>query len=248
MVKGIYHSAAELLACQKQLEVVANNLANASTVSFKRTEASFTNALDSSMANKHPLNVAERFVELSSGKLRVLQQGPLRETGNPLDVALKGEGFFVVERGGKTAYSRNGSFQLNQDGELVTLNGDRVVMKGNSQSLPNRSLQISSNGQVYVENPAQATNQILDSLQVVTFPDPGQLCSLGDGLYATEQEPIEIPEVQLEVGYLEDSNVNVVEEMVEMILLNRCYDAAAHAIQAQDQTIGKAVNEVGRVP
>lgn len=247
MVKGIYHSAAGMLARQRQLEVTANNLANATTVGFKQQTLTFKTALNSSLAESRPGAAGERFVDVEGGVQQTLRQGTLSATGNPLDVAIVGEGFFAVETPTGTAYTRDGRFQLNPAGELVTLSGHRVLTAGGTAILPQGELRIGSDGTLLMRNPDGTPDQLLDHLQIVTFADPRRVMHADGGLYLTQQEPIELPNVRLQVGYVEDSTVNVVSEMVKMIETNQYYDASARAIQTQDGTLGKAVNEVGKV-
>lgn len=246
MVKGIYHSGAGMLARQRHLEVVANNLANASTVGFKKENVSFQSALSSTLAPARPQAAGESFVEVSGRTQRSGQQGPLQETGNPLDLAIVGEGYFVVETAGGAAYTRDGRFRLNPDGELVTLAGYRVLTEGGTLSLPQGDLRISSDGSLVMNGQEGQPDQVLDRLLIVAFPDPSRLQQANYGLLVTNQEPVEVTEPHVQVGYLEDSNVDAVKEMVQMIEINQYYDASARAIQTQDNTLGKAVNEVGR--
>jgi len=246
MVKGIYHSAAGMLARQRHLEVVANNLANAATVGFKKENVRFQSALNSSLVPSRPLTRGEPFVEVVGEIQRSDQQGPLSETGNPLDLAIIGEGYFAVETSTGVAYTRDGRFHLNAEGELVTLSGYRVLTLGGTVSLPRGDLEISADGSLLLRNHDGQSPEVLDRLQVVTFADPSRLQHANHGLLVTQQEPLEISPVRLQVGYLEDSNVNIIAEMVKMIEINRYYEASARAIQTQDGTLGKAVNEVGK--
>ncbi|MFH1736023.1 MAG: flagellar basal-body rod protein FlgF [bacterium] len=247
MVKGIYHSAKAMLAGQHHLEVVANNLANASTVGFKQEEIAFRQTLDQSSSSSNPSIAGEKFVTAERGGQGTFKQGVLRETGNPLHVAILGDGYFTVETGNGPAYTRDGRFQLNPEGELVTLSGHRVITAGGTLQIPDGDLRISSDGELVLENEKPAKRQILDRLLVVSFNDPAQLRPVHDGLLTTQQKPGELEEPRLRVGYLEESNVNMVSQMVEMIQIHRFYEASAKAISTQDQILGKAVNEVGKV-
>ncbi len=248
MVKGIYHSAAGMLARQRHLEVVANNLANAKTTGFRQENVAFRSTLNSTlMKSDLPVTAGEKFVDAESGNSPVPAQGPLLATGNPLDVAIHGEGYFVVETEAGLAYTRDGRFQLNEEGELVTYSGHRVLTENGAFIAPQGKLRIASDGSLLVSIPGENREQILDRMRIVGFPDPEKMTHLQDGFYTSSEEPVDLAPIHLEVGYLEASNVNVVSEMVKMIEINQTYEASARAIQTQDSTLGKAVNEVGKV-
>lgn len=246
MVKGIYHLGAGMIAQQRHLEVVANNLANANTVGFKEERVAFRNALNASSFSPNPVTVGEKFVAATQGVKNPFQQGTLEQTENPLDLAIVGDGYFAVETDGGLAYTRDGRFQLNQEGELVTLNGDHVLTAGGTVQIPQGNIRISSEGEIILADPESPREQVLDRLSLVTFENPGDLQAGGNGLLFTKQEPLQLDDVKLRVGYVEDSDVDMISQMVDMIQLNRMYDAASKAIQTQDSILGKAVNEVGR--
>jgi flagellar basal body rod protein FlgG len=245
MVKGIYHAAAGMLARQRHLEVTANNLANAATTGFKHESVCFKSALDSTLIASRPTTAGEKFVEPESST-RMLNPGAMNATNNPLDVAIVGEGFFVVETANGLAYTRDGRLKLNPNGELVTISGERLCTVGGTSAVPDGDLRIGPDGSLLIRA-ADGSDQILDRLQIVTFDDPRKLVHAGAGLYITDQEPIELPGVGLQVGYLEESTVNVISEMTKMIEISQLYDASARAIQTQDSTLGRAVNDVGKL-
>jgi flagellar basal-body rod protein FlgF len=248
MVKGIYHSAAGMLARQRHLEVVANNLANARTTGFRQENVTFRSTLNSTlMKSDLPVTAGEKFVDAERGTSPASAQGALQATGNPLDVAIQGEGYFVVETEAGEAYTRDGRFQLNEAGELVTYSGHRVQTENGTLTVPQGGLRIASDGSLLVSLPGENREQILDRLRIVAFPDAGRMAHLQDGYYSANQEPVDLSPIHLAVGYLEESNVNVVAEMVKMIEINQTYEASARAMQTQDTTLGKAVNEVGKV-
>jgi flagellar basal-body rod protein FlgF len=246
MVKGIYHSAAGMLARQRHLEIVANNLANANTAGFRQENICFRETLNSSLAPSNPVTGGEKFVDVESTGDRLGRQGTLSPTGNPLDVAIVGEGWFVVETANGPAYTRDGRFSLNAEGELVTLTGYRVQTVGGTLMLPDGQAHFTTDGSLVVKSPGESPEQVLDRLRVVYFEDPSALRHTSDGLYVSGHEPVELTEPRLQPGYMEESNVNVVAEMVKMIEINQYYDASARALQTQDATLGKAVNEVGK--
>ncbi|MCX6639263.1 MAG: flagellar hook-basal body protein [bacterium] len=247
MVKGIYHSAAALIANQHHLEVVSNNLANANTAGFKEERVSFHETLNSVEIPRHPVTAGEKFVRLESDPSQADAQGTMNETDNPLDVAIIGEGYFTVETPAGVAYTRDGRFQLNAQGELVTNSGYRVLSEGGSVSFPEGNLKIGPAGELFITDPDTPTQRVLDRLKVVAFSDPSALGPWQGGLLVSKQEPQSIQNPRLAVGYYEGSNVNPVSQMVDMIMLARLYEASSKSIQTQDGTLGKAVNDVGRV-
>jgi flagellar basal-body rod protein FlgF len=246
MIKGIYQSAAGMLARQKHLEVVANNLANVATAGFKQENVCFRETLNSNLAPNVPVTQGARFVDVESGESRVNRQGTLTQTGNPLDAAIVGDGYFTVETPGGPAYTRDGRFHLNTEGELVTLSGYRVLTAGGSNAFPQGDLRLGTDGSLVLKELASGRERVLDRLQVVTFADPTQLEHARDGLFVSKQPPVDLSQVRLEIGCLEESTVNPIAEMVKMIEINQFYDASVRSIQTQDGTLGKAVNEIAK--
>ena len=247
MVKGIYHLAAGMVARQRNLEVIANNLANASTVGFKEERVAFRNTLNSSSSiSRNPVTAGEKFVVASRGTQNAHQQGTLKQTENPLDLAIVGDGYFVVETENGPAYTRDGRFQLNAEGELVNLNGYRVLTTGGPIQIPEGNLKISSDGELILKAYDTPIEQVLDRFLVVTFENPSSLQPGRDGLLFTQQRPFELDQARLQVGYLEESNVDMVSQMIEMIEVSKMYEASAKAVQTSDNILGKAVNEVGK--
>lgn len=247
MIKGIYHSGEGMLARQRQLEVVANNLANASTVGFKEERITFKNSLNRSSFPPYKYIAGEKFVQAEQDGRVINRQGTLKQTDNPLHAAIVGGGYFAVMTENGLAYTRDGRFELNGEGELVNLSGYRVLTAGGTLQIPEGNLRISPQGELVMTGQDPSQERVLDHLMIVTFDNPEQLRRTREGLLVTDQEPMEIEEPSLRIGYLEESTVNIVSEMVEMIELNRLYEASAKAVHTQDQTLGKAVNDVGRV-
>jgi flagellar basal-body rod protein FlgF len=246
MVKGIYQSAAGMLARQRHLEVVANNLANAGTAGFHQENVCFRETLNSSLAPANPVTAGSRFVDVEGSNSQAAQQGTLTSTGNPLDVAIVGKGWFVVETPTGPAYTRDGRFRLNADGELVSLTGYRVQTASGTAMVPQGDVHLATDGSLVVKNPGEGPEQVLDRLKIVDFDNPGSLTHARDGLYVSSKPATDLEQPHLQVGYVEESTVNAVAEMVKMIEINQFYDASVRAIQTQDGTLGKAVNEVGK--
>ncbi len=260
MLRGIYAAASGMLANQKRLDAVANNLANASTVGYKRdTTVSHTFSEMLVVRMNDPANQDER-TRQPVGRLGLgtfvshtatrLTNGSLEETGNPLDVAIVGDGFFAVRTPRGIRYTRAGRFTQNADGTLVTPQGYEVLVNGRPVRAARGELTIRPNGQVLTGD------RVLGQLTVVTSRELGALRKEGHNLW-TQAGPDEATVLitpkeasgayELRVGYLEASNVEPAMEMVEMLTIIRSYEAGQRAIRAQDETLQKAVNEVGRV-
>ncbi len=246
MVKGIYHSAAGMIAQQRQLEVIASNLSNADSMGFKEERVSFRQTLDASPRSEFPITNGESYVVTERGPYGIAQQGTLLATENPLDLAIVGNGFFTVETEQGLAYTRDGRFQLNSEGELVTLSGCRVVTEGGTVQIPDGMLKINQDGELILEGEDSRLDRVIDKLKIVVFDDLAALRPSHDGLIVSQREPMEITQYRVEPGYLEESNVNLISQMIEMIQLNKIYEASSNAIKTQDSTLGKAVNEVGK--
>jgi flagellar basal-body rod protein FlgF len=255
VIRGIYTSASGMLAEQKRLDVIANNLANVSTTGYKRettVSQSFPDLLISRIhdpAGPQPvgrLNIGT-FVANTATRLTT---GSLRPTGNPLDVAIAGDGFFAVNTLQGVRYTRQGSFVQNAQGTLVTQEGYEVLVGGNPVTAEAGALTIGSGGEV------TANGNLLGQLTVVTSLQLGAMRKEGGNLWVQAGvggnsalvSPAEANgRFELKVGFLEASNVEAVTEMVEMMTVMRSFEANQKALQAQDETLQKAATEVGRI-
>lgn len=258
MVKGLYTAYTGMLNEQNRMDILTNNLANASTVGYKKegsTSQSFDDVLtvkikDQSvgMRNvqrigiKNPgVKIGENYTDYSQGSFRI--------TGNTYDLALSGEGFFAIEFTNKagetdTKYTRAGQFTLNKDGYLVTEEGDYVLSTQNQRIRLNTLLdsKITDDGTIYQNDRAVARIQVTD------FEDYDYLEKYGETYY----QPIEgarttAANAQVKSGYLEMANVQVVSEMVNLISITRAYESNQKVVQTIDDTLDKAVNQIGRL-
>jgi flagellar basal-body rod protein FlgG len=182
-----------------------------------------------------------------SASTRNFSQGNLQQTGNNLDMAIKGQGFFQIQLpDGSTAYTRDGSFQLDAAGQIVTANG-HVLQPGITIPANAQSVTVAADGTVNVTLPTQAAPQSVGQLQLATFINPGGLDPRGQNLYAetaasgtpTSGAPGADGRGGLMQGYVEGSNVNVVEELVSMIATQRAYELNSKAIQTTDQMLAR---------
>ncbi|ADQ45125.1 fagellar hook-basal body protein [Caldicellulosiruptor kronotskyensis 2002] len=254
MIRGIYTSASGMILNQKLMDLTANNVANVSTTGFKRDVAqieSFRNMLVYRIYDKvtSPDN-AIGYMSLGADVSRIVSdfsQGLYIKTDEPLNLAIKGDGFFTIEvpenQGAQQIfYTRNGAFTLNSRGELVTLNGFYVLGQNGRIVLQNGGqVRIDEQGNVY------QNGRIVDRLRVVDFQDKSLLRKVGNNLYEADATVQQIPfSGKVLQGYLEGSNVNSVQEMVNMINVLRAYEANQKAFVIQDETLQKAVNEIAR--
>jgi flagellar basal-body rod protein FlgG len=243
-------------AQQTQLDVISNNLANVSTNGFKRSRAVFEDLLYQNL--QQPGAQSSQTTQIPSGLQlgtgvrpvateRIHTQGNLTQTSNSLDVAIQGPGFFQVTMpDGTIAYTRDGSFQLNSSGQLVTANGYPVQP---SITIPSNALSVTvgKDGVVTVTQPGNAAATTVGTVQLANFINIGGLQSMGDNLYLetgssgtpTVGTPGQNGLGQLNQGYLETSNVNVVEELVLMIQTQRAYEINSKAVQTSDQMLSR---------
>jgi flagellar basal-body rod protein FlgF len=245
MIKGLWDSGAGMMARGLQHELTANNLANLSTTAFKEDRLSFREMIDGSMLLDRNRGSANPMERLSEGATTVFQEGAHEETGNSLDFAIEGPGFFVLREGDKEIYSRSGHLQRSPEGELMGSKGLPVLGEGGPITLGPGPVQLMSDGSL-VQN-----EEVMGKLRLVEIDDVRTLGKLGDGLYQLAQgaePPVPATLSRLHQGRLESANVNPVTQMVRMIEQQRSYQFAQRALQAIDQNLGKAVGELGRLP
>ncbi|MBM3328389.1 MAG: flagellar basal-body rod protein FlgF [Calditrichaeota bacterium] len=242
MIKGIYHAAAGMLPRMNQQETVGNNLANVNTSGFKADKRYFRTALNNHLlqGGEHgqPVKLGDKEVSLVTD----FSQGTFAETRNVLDVAINGEGFFCIETGDSVSYSRNGNFAVNGEGELVNTSGHRVLGQEGVIRISSANVVIRAEGAVVVDGKTVA------NLKIADFEQPYELSRNGWGYFVptTPQDPTDAAGYELRQGFLENSNVDPIVEMLEMIELNRNYESCQKAIQAQDDTLRLAVNEMAK--
>jgi flagellar basal-body rod protein FlgF len=250
MIRGLYTSASGMMAEMVRNDVSSNNLANVNTTGYKKDTAlfrSFPEILLKRVNDQKQNEISERptIGTLNSGAIvdQVItgyEQGQLRETSNPLDLAIFGDGFFVVQNPNGTFYTRNGSFTVDSQGYLVTSQGDYVMGQAGRISIGNtKDVVVDETGKISING--QQTN----ALRVVSFADNNLLTKMGDSLFSGEQ-PANAVGAQIKQKFVEASNVNVINEMVNMITIMRSYEANQKMLIAYDQTIAQAL-EVGRL-
>lgn len=247
MIRGLYTSATGMLANEVQMNTLSNNLANADTNGYKRDQTvkeTFPEMLLSRMEKgKQPVEIGTLNNGVAiAGNYSDFTQGSFTETGSELDLAIEGDGFFVVDTPQGVRYTRDGSFSLNEAGVIVDKSGYPVMgQEGILQTIPDESVSIGDDGVVRV-------NELeVDTIQLVDFADLNDLEKVGDNLYQTDQPVQGAENYSLHSGALEMANVKIVQEMVSIIEATRNYESNQKAIQTADMTLDKAVNEVGRL-
>jgi flagellar basal-body rod protein FlgG len=250
---SLYSAATGMEAQQLNLNTIANNLANVNTPGFKRSKIEFQDLLyqkparasgtDSGGGNIVPTGVEVGNGARVSATSKVFTQGQLTNTGEDLDVAIQGDGFFEVQRpDGTIGYTRDGSFKLNAQGTVVTSDG-LPVLSGFQPIPPGATnVAISENGQVTVQT---TTGTTTFRLTLTRFANPAGLRSLGGNIYEETAasgtpevgQPSELGFGSLMQGYIEGSNVNIIEEMVNLIVAQRAYEINSKSIQASDEML-----------
>lgn len=254
MIRSLWIAKTGLDAQQTQLDVISNNLANVGTAGFKRSRAVFEDLLYQTL--RQPGAQSSQQTQLPTGLTvgtgvrpvateKIFTQGNLQQTGNNLDIAVSGAGFFQVQLpDGTTAYTRDGSFHLDAQGQLVTSSGyplqPAITIPANALTIT-----VARDGTVTVAQPGQATPTQVGALQLANFINAAGLQSQGENLYVetaasgapTTNAPGNNGLGTLSQGYVETSNVNVVEELVNMIQTQRAYEINSKAVQTSDQML-----------
>ncbi|RJP26163.1 MAG: flagellar hook-basal body protein [Candidatus Abyssobacteria bacterium SURF_5] len=251
VLRGIYTAASGMIAQGRRVDVISNNLANVGTTGFKRSQPAIRgfHQIFSREIMRYP--PARGIDNVDGGGAAVnatiedFSQGPTIESGNPLDLALEGPGFFVVRTPLGDRYSRAGNFSLNSLGHLVTREGYPVLGREGPIIIHGETVRISANGDVLVNDvPAE-------TILVVDFPKPYPLTPYGDSLFgATEAgatASFVVPDPRVRVGALEGSNVNPIAELVSLMSAARSYESSQRAVQALDESLDAAVNRIARV-
>jgi flagellar basal-body rod protein FlgF len=243
-------------ALQRELDVVANNIANVNTTGFKADGAVFAEYLQS-RTNSELFSAPDRRMSFVQDSLswHDMSQGTIQQTGGPLDVAIDGEGMMVVQTARGERYTRNGALQLNNAGELVTMAGDKVM--GDSGPIilqpTDRDIAITKDGTIKVrEGLSLNSDSTRGKLRLVTFDNPQQLRKDGASTFAAPEgvTPTPLPDASAHVvqGSIEKSNVRTVVEMTRMIELTRAYTQVATILQQQGDMRKNSIQQLAEVP
>ncbi|HXL02812.1 MAG TPA: flagellar basal-body rod protein FlgF [Candidatus Atribacteria bacterium] len=246
MIRGIYTATSALNLQELKQETWANNIANLDTPGFKKEltwaeaaqEANLFRFLSSQ--NPYPLGEMTAGVQPGTEKITDFSPGRLEETGNSLDLAIEGDGFFVVSTPSGEAYTRAGNFQLDGEGRLVTVSGYPVMGEGGEIILPDRgTVSVDEQGNILVDG------EEIEQLRIVDFANRSAIRKSGENLFIAEGvAPQETTNFNLRQGFLEKSNLDPVEAMVTMMEALREYEIAQRMLVSQDEALQKAVNNI----
>jgi len=259
MIRALYTAASGMTAQQMNLDTIANNLANSSTTGFRQLRLQFQDMIYQNLVTPgaaQSQSTVSAGLQIGLGTKSaatevIMTQGALNQTSNPLDLAIEGPGFFQVQRpDGTTAYTRAGQFHLNNQGTIVTTDGDPIVptitIPGNATAVT-----VTPYGMVNATLPGQQNPSQLGQLQLATFPNPGGLESAGSNLMRSTLSSGD-PLLgnpggteglgTLQQGYLENSNVDVVTEFVQMVLAQRAYESNSKVIKTADDMYSQVNN------
>jgi flagellar basal-body rod protein FlgG len=247
MSGGMYLAAAGAMVQQMRLEVLANNIANINTNGYKGEQTIFRVAEETAEPAEEPATGETQSLSPYAPPFETridFSQGALRETGNPLDVAINGKGFFAIQTPDGVQYTRQGSFSLNDESVLVTPDGYPVLGEGGEITIEQGKVEVDFQGGIFVNGDE------VGRLQLTDFEDPNTLQKAGNGRFLqTDQTIVGQPpeDTTLSQGYLETANVNAIMAMTEMIETSRAFEAYQKVIQTADEATSTSINTVGKI-
>jgi flagellar basal-body rod protein FlgF/flagellar basal-body rod protein FlgG len=239
MDSGYYAACTALVSRTEALDTIANNLANASTVGYRAQHNVFSSVLaEAGSASSSPISQAMNNFGILSGTTLDQSQGALQKTGNDLDLAIQGSGYFVVQTPNGPMYTRNGSFQVSSKGQLITSSGDPVIGSNGTITMPPGEVSISADGTI------SSQGAVAGKLKIVQFAPATTLTSAGETYYSAPPKS-EIPATDSTVkqGMLESSNVNPVTSMVELITAQRSAEMMQRALSMFNSEMDKTATQ-----
>lgn len=260
MIRSLYSAGSGMNAQQMSIDNIANNLANANTTGFKARRTQFQDLLYQSFLQPGAAAGSQTTVPSGlqlglgtrpSANSITFTQGNFQETDNPLDLVIQGKGFFQIKQpDGTLAYTRNGSFQLDKSGNIVDASGNSLEPQ---IAIPAQatSVTVAADGTVSYTQTGQTAAQVLGQIQLANFTNPGGLNSIGNGLFlptdASGNPTVGVAGGSdgvgtLQQGYIEDSNVSVVEEFINMISSQRAFEANSKVVKASDDMLSQVNN------
>jgi flagellar basal-body rod protein FlgG len=255
MIDALYISASGLRSEQKQIDVISNNVANMQTPGFKRGRVNFVEMASPGISSAGIASSSEsdgngtRIVSIST----LFSPGELKATGNPLDLAIEGEGFFEIEtQNGELLYTRDGQFRIDAEGYLVTVDG--LGLSKSLQIPPDASdVRIAADGQVTAKMPGETGRTPLGAIEIVVFPAEDALMAVGNNRFSATDSagapsygsPKEVGFGVLQQGYVELANVEMIDEMAALVMAQRAYQLNARVLQASDQIL-ETINNLRR--
>ena len=256
-MRALWSSASGMIAQQKNIDVISNNISNVNTSGFKRSRADFQDMIYQTIRPAGAINLSgaqiPTGIEIGHGARlvatpRMFSEGSLQETGNPLDLAIAGDGFFQVKMPDDTiSYTRAGNFSHDKDGRIVTADGlpmePEIIIPPGSEHI-----YVTNDGDVQVKQPGQTDGQSVGQIEIARFVNPAGLHGIGHSLFAQTEasgasdvgKPGENGLGTIEGRTLEMSNVQIVDEMVGLIVAQRAYEVNSKAIQTADEMLGIA--------
>lgn len=229
-------------ALQREIGIIANNLANLNTTGFKAKKMMFVEHIVKTKGGDRISGDRLAFVR-DIATMRVTTQGNLEKTGNPLDLAIRGDGFFAIQTKNGERYTRDGHFRLDTQGQLVTQKGDPVLSDGGQPFFfgpEDKKISVSRDGTVSTENGE------VGRVRLVQFKNNQAMHEIGNGLLSTDQTPTTVDNPDVVQNMLEDSNVQPITEMARMIAVQRAYDNVKKFIDREDQRIRTMIRDVTR--
>lgn len=219
-----------LMALQEAMDHVANNIANQTTTGYRAHHAAFSEYLKKEKNTEEAILMRAPTAMVDVRTVADLSSGGVRLTGGPLDAAIVGAGYFMVQTPNGPRYTRNGAFVVDSSGQLTTMTGDRVATASGATAPPNAEVTLGNDGQL------SANGVPYNRLRLVTFNDPRQLQPTGAAQFQTTQQAVEIPgpSMRLVTGALEQSNVNAVMEVARMSEITRAYQHISATIMKND--------------
>ena len=242
MIKGLYTTASGMYPQWLEQEIVANNLANLNTTGFKKDSTYFKKVLDASLI----LNTVQGEENGLSDVQKVVtnfEQGTLEPTNNPLNLAIDGNGFFVIQTPEGEKFTRNGNFRLDPENRLINGDGNFVLGESGVITFTEGEININKDGEIY------QNGVLIDKIRVVDFPQPYRLEKRGNSYFVPadpDSQTIEPDSYIIRQGYLENSNVNPIQEMIRMITITKNFQVGQKLIQIQDRTMQKIINETSK--
>ncbi len=242
METSAYIALSRQAALRREIGVIANNLANMNTTAYKGEKMVFVEHLVESRSSDSFIPTKLAFVR-DVAQIRNLAEGPIQSTNNPLDMAIKGEGYFVIQTPEGDRFSRNGRFQLDEESQLVTQHGYPVHSSSGTPfffSPEDTEISIARDGTVYTNNGE------LGKIKLVKFESEQHLQKRVGGLLVTDQTPEDVENPVILQGALENSNVNPILELTNMITVHRAYDSVRNFIDKEDERTRKMIQAMNQ--
>lgn len=250
MINGMLEASRGCLKEEIRMDIISNNLANSTGIGFKKDRVSFQQMLD--QETSEPQQVTEDGLKRDPYLISIdtdMSEGDIQTTGNELDLAITGEGFFKINTPDGIRYTRKGNFTLDSLGNLVTQDGNPVMGKGGTINIP---ISDTSNDVIVIDDQGMISydEKIVEQFDIVRFDDPKSIVKAEKNLFKNVSDNPEVAagtDASVKQGYIELSNVNVAEEMVNMVHSMRAFESYQKAIKAIDELNDKAINQVGRL-